>query len=94
MKKLLLSLTLISASFVSHSIFAQDVSQMKEMSMKACESQAAQMPEAQKEMILNMCKCTVENTDYEALIAKSAAGDTSVQADALAVAQKCAQQAS
>lgn len=78
-----------TASFLVH---AQDAAQLKEMSMKACDAQATQVPEAQRESMSKICKCTVENTDYESLIAKSAAGDTSAQTDVIAVAQKCAKE--
>jgi hypothetical protein len=50
------------------------------------------VPEAQRESMLHICKCTVENTDYESLISKSAAGGESAQDDAIAVAQKCAEE--
>jgi len=89
MRKFIIALSVATASFTATSSFAQDAAQLKEMSLKACDAQASQVPETQRETILKICKCTVENTDYESLIKKSAAGDESAQADAIAVAQKC-----
>jgi len=82
----------MGVSVVSLSVQAQDAAQLKEMSMKACDAQASQVPEAQRESVSKICKCTVENTDYDSLIAKSAAGDASAQQDAIKVAQKCAKE--
>jgi len=92
MKKTIILLSLISISTSSISVFAQDAAQLKESSLAACNAQAAQLPEDQKYVVTKICECTVENTDYETLIAKNAAGDTSAQADAIAVAQKCAEE--
>jgi len=92
MKKIIILLSLMSISATSFSVLAQDAAQLKETSLSACDAQAAQMPEIQREQVSKICKCTVENTDYEELLTKSAAGDTAgVQADAIAVAQKCAE---
>ena len=92
MKNLIILCSLIGFSTASHLVYAQDASQLKEMSMQACDAQAAQVPEAQRESMSKICKCTVENTDYDALLKKSASGDASVQTDAIAVAQKCAKE--
>ena len=92
MKKILILLSLISISASSVSAFAQDAAQLKASSLAACNAQAAQLPEDQKYVVTKICECTVENTDYATLIAKSAAGDTSAQTDAIAVAQKCAEE--
>jgi len=90
MKKLI-SLT-SAALLLSSSVLAQDAAQLKEMSMQACDAQTAQLPEEQRAMALKVCTCTVDNTDYAKLTADSQAGDLEkVQADALAVAQKCAE---
>ena len=91
MKKLIILLAVVTASLGSATTFAQDAAQLQEMSMKACDAPASQAPEAQRESMTQICKCTVENTDYESLMAKTAAGDTSAQTDAVAVAQKCAE---
>jgi len=92
MKNLILLLSV--AGLASHSIstLAQDPAQLKETSLQACDAQSTQVPEAHREMVLRMCRCTAENTDYESLIAKSAAGDLSFQDDALAVAKQCSAQ--
>jgi hypothetical protein len=92
MKNLIILLSLVGISATSHAVFAQDAAQLKDVSMQACDAQAAQVPEAQRELMSKICKCTVENTDYEAFLEKSASGDESVQADAIAVAQKCAEE--
>lgn len=76
----------------SQTAYADDSAQLKEASLQACATQASQVPEAQKEQMMKVCECTVENTDYAALVEKVAAGDASVQADAMAVAQKCAEE--
>jgi len=89
MKKVIVALTIAGASLTVLNASAQDADQIKSLSLQACEQQAAQLPEDQRELVMKICECTVENTDYETLLAKSAAGDTSVQADALAVAQQC-----
>lgn len=94
MKKLIVLFAAATVSLGSVASFAQDAAQLKEMSLKACDAQASQAPEAQREMMTQICKCTVENTDYESLIEKTAAGDESAQSDAIAVAQKCAEEQS
>lgn len=94
MKKLIILLAVATASLGSVTTFAQDAAQLKEMSMKACDAQASQVPEAQRASMTQICKCTVENTDYESLMTKTAAGDASAQTDAMAVAQKCAEEQS
>lgn len=94
MKNSIISLSIAATLLGSGITFAQDAAQLKDMSLKACDAQASQIPEAQREQVSKICKCTVENTDYEALIAKSAAGDASAQTDAIAVAQKCASESS
>jgi hypothetical protein len=92
MKNLIILLSIATAALALNTIFAQGSVQLKEMSMKACEAQSSQVPEAQRESMFHICKCTVENTDYESLISKSAAGGESAQDDAIAVAQKCAEE--
>ena len=90
MKKIIIALSFAAASLTALTASAQDAAQIKDLSLKACEAQSAQMPEEQRELVMKICTCTVENTDYDVLLEKSVAGDTaSVQADALAVAQKC-----
>jgi len=89
MKKTITVISTVMMSLSALNSFAQDASQLKEISLKACEAQALQVEESQRELVMKICECTVENTDYESLTAKSAAGDASVQDDAIAVAQKC-----
>lgn len=89
MKNLIILTSIVIALLASGMTFGQDAAQLKEMSLKACDAQSSQVPEEQREQVAKICKCTVENTDYETLIAKSAAGDASAQTDAIAVAQKC-----
>ena len=93
MKKLILASTFAVVSLGATNGYAQDAAQLKQISIDACDAQVAQIPEDQRELVLEICKCTVENTDYEALLAKAAAGDQSLQADAIAVAQKCQEEA-
>lgn len=86
-------LVTLAALLLTTSAFAQDAAQLKELSMQACEAQILQLPEEQRSMTLKVCECTVSNTDYEKLAADSQSGDLEkVQADALAVAQKCAEE--
>lgn len=92
MKKLIILFAAATVSLGSVAAFAQDANELKEMSLKACDAQASQAPEAQREMMTHICKCTAENTDFASLIEKTAAGDESAQADAIAVAQKCAEE--
>lgn len=89
MKKLTVLFALVGASFGAVNSYAQDAAQLKEISMQACETQASQVDESLRDTLMKVCECTVENTDYNMLIEKSAAGDTSFQSDALAVAQQC-----
>ena len=85
MKKLI-----ILSLFLTFMVSAKIADQMKEEALKACDTQVAQMPESSKDLILKSCKCNVENTDYEAILAHTTAGDTEkLQADMLAVAMKC-----
>lgn len=60
--------------------------------MDSCNLQASTIPEAQREMVLNICKCGVENTDYEMML--STQNDPQkmqeLQAKAMKVAQECA----
>ena len=90
MKKIIIALSIAASALTTLSASAQDAEQIKELSLKACATQSEQMPEEQRELVMKICTCTVENTDYTVLLEKTAAGDTaSVQADALAVAQQC-----
>lgn len=93
MKKLMFTLSMVSGTFcaTTTSSYAQDAAQLKEFSMQACAAQAAQVEESLRENLIKICECTVENTDFDTLIKKSAAGDTSFQADAQAVVQQCQQ---
>jgi hypothetical protein len=86
MKKMVIIATVI----FSTSSFAQDAEQMREASLSACDAQAAQMPEAQKELVLKTCKCSVENTDYAAMLAAAQSGDMAKSQElAMATAEKC-----
>ena len=89
MKKITTVLCIAALSLSVTNSFAQDAKQLKEESLKACDAQAAQMPESQRELVSKVCKCTVEKTDYESLLAKIAAGDATAQDDAIAVATQC-----
>jgi len=72
---------------------AQDAKQLKEIALKACETQMEQVPAEMRERAMKTCKCTVEKTDYAAVIEAQKAGNLEkIQADATATAMECAQQ--
>lgn len=87
MKKITFLALLITASTSS----AQEIEQMKEASMQACNAQVAKLSAEQQEAGLKVCECTVENTDFEALQADTQTGNIQkVIADSQAIAQDCA----
>ncbi len=93
MKKTILLLACMAAA---SSALAQTADQLKQQSMQACDLQANSVPEAQREMVLSVCKCTVENTDYALMM--SIQGDAQkmqeAQAASMKVAQECTTKAS
>lgn len=96
MKKILVSALIIAST----SSFAQvpaagapNAEDLKKMALEACETQMEQVPAEMREKAMKTCKCTVEKTDYEALLAAQKAGDTEkIQADATAAALACAKE--
>ena len=66
---------------------------LKKSTLEACSAQAAAVPEAQREMIVKVCECSAENTDYD-LMLKAQSGDQDAVAkateSAMKVGQKCA----
>ena len=73
--------------------FAQDGKQLKEIALKACETQMEQVPAEMRDRAMKTCKCTVNKTDYDAVIAAQKAGNVEqIQKDATAVAMECAKQ--
>ncbi len=90
MKKIILT----SILFASFSSMAMDGKQLKEASLKACDVQAQQMPENMRAKVKDTCICTVNKTDYDAMIKAQASGKMEeIQAEALKVAQECAAEA-
>ncbi len=86
-KTIKLSTALMMATVTS--VWAMDADQLKEQSLEACKTSSQQVPEEYREQTYKTCKCTVEKTDYEAVLA----GNTEqVQADALKNAQECAKE--
>lgn len=86
------TIILLATLFSTSAIAQQDIKQLKEAALQTCDAQAASLPEASREAVLKVCKCSVENTDYE-LIMKAASDPNvmeKVQAKALEVGQKCA----
>ncbi len=78
----------------STSAFAQlSADDLKESALEACQAQAAAIPEEQREMVVKVCKCSAENTDYEIML-KAQSGDqdavTKATESAMKVGQKCA----
>ncbi len=82
----------ISIALLSTAVSAQTATELKEQSLAACKVQAESMPEAQQDMVLNVCKCTVDNTDYDALLEAQTDAEKlqALQTKAMEVAQKCA----
>ena len=66
---------------------------LKKSALEACEAQAAAIPEAQREMVVKVCECSAENTDYDIML-KAQSGDqdavTKATESAMKVGQKCA----
>ena len=92
MKKLFTLLIFVFASTLTTASFAQDIEQIKQQAKKVCETQSAQVDEQERELVLKVCTCTVDNTDYEAFLADMAAGDmVKIQADAEIAASKCSE---
>lgn len=91
MKKLIFLAAILATSSAS----AQNAEEMRKSSLEACDIQAQAMPEAQRDMVLNVCKCTVENTDYDMMMKAQSdqAAMEEVQAAAMKVAQECASSA-
>ncbi len=78
------------AGLIAGTASAQDAEQLKEFALNACDTQMQQVPADQREKAMKICKCTVNNTDYAAVLENTKAGNTEqIQKDALAVAQKC-----
>lgn len=94
MKKTLITFAAICGLATASASFAQSAEEMKAAALEACDTQAASIPEAQRGMVLDMCKCSVESSDYEAMLKASSSGDAKaleeVQAAALEAGQKCA----
>jgi len=79
---------------ISSVSFAMDADQLKEMALKACDTQLESIPAEMREQSKKVCECSVNNTDYAALLAAQQTGDTAkLQEDALKVAQECAAKA-
>ncbi len=74
--------------------FAMDAEQLKEAALKTCETQLESVPENMREKSKKTCECTVKKTDYEKVLAAQKSGNTeALQADAVKIAQECAQHA-
>lgn len=68
---------------------SDEASKLKEQALQACETSVLQVPENVRERTLKMCQCTVEKTDYQAVLS----GDTSkIQAESIENAQACAKE--
>lgn len=81
----------------STSAFAQQsADDLKKSALEACQAQAAAIPEEQRGIVMNVCKCSAENTDYEIML-KAQSGDqdavTKATENAMKVGQKCASMA-
>jgi len=90
MKKTVL-IILVTMSSVG---FAMDADQLKDLALKACGTQLESIPEEMRAQSKKACECGVKNTDYAAVLEAQKTGNTEkLQQDAVAVAQKCAQEA-
>jgi hypothetical protein len=85
MKKLIM-LSLVATMVV----FAQNAEQLKKDALLDCSTKVELLPIELREAVMSSCTCEVNNTDYEAVIADTEAGNTDkIQADADAVIKKC-----
>lgn len=89
MKKLLLSVAM--GCLVTGTALAQTAEEMKSATLKACQLQAENMPDAQKEIVKKTCECGAENTDYKKILEYTKAGNVAgAQEESMKAAQKCA----
>ncbi|VAW46746.1 hypothetical protein MNBD_GAMMA02-233 [hydrothermal vent metagenome] len=89
MKKTLIIILTMAAS----TGFSMDASQLKEQALKVCETQLENVPEDMREMSKKICECKANKTDYEAVLTVKESGDTEkITADALKIAQECAEE--
>ena len=89
-KTLNTSSAMIALLLISPFSLAQTGADLKAQTLQICQAQAAQLADEQKELILALCNCTVENTDYDQVLKDSIAGNiTKIQEDATKVAQEC-----
>ena len=90
----MIKITLISLLTFSVALVAMEAKQLKEAAVKACDMQAQQMPENMRKKVKDTCICTVNKTDYDAMLKAQNSGNTEqIQAEALKVAQECAAEA-
>ncbi len=88
------TITLISLLTFGATSMAMDGKQLKEAALKACDTQAQQMPENMRQQVKDTCLCTVNKTDYDAMLKAQTSGNMeSIQAEAIKVAQECAVEA-
>ena len=85
---------IVVLSMISSTSFAMDADQLKDMALKACDTQLEHVPAEMREQSKKICECSVNKTDYAAMLTAQQTGDTTkLQEDALKVAQECATQA-
>jgi len=87
----------MAAFLASTSAYAQQsADDLKKSALEACKAQAEAIPEEQRGMLIKVCKCSAENTDYEIML-KAQSGDqdavTKATQNAMEVGQKCASMA-
>jgi len=67
-----------------------DVEKAKEQALLACDAQTDQVPAEMKEQVKSMCKCSIENTDFEKIAELTEAGDTDeIMSLTMESAKKC-----
>lgn len=93
MKKVILMASFLASASAYAQLSADD---LKKSALEACQAQAAAIPEEQRGMIVKVCECSAENTDYEIML-KAQSGDqeaiTKATESAMKVGQKCASMA-
>ena len=84
-------ITIIVLMLVTSVGFTRGASELKDAALKACDTAMESVPENMREQSKKMCECTVNKTDYEAVLAAQKSGDmTQLQEDAIKNAQACA----
>lgn len=86
--------TLIGLTFwlLAAPLFAQNADELRAMSMKGCDIRVESLADEQRQRKLEICKCTVSSTDYDALYFATRSGVLDfqkTQAESKVILKKC-----